>query len=266
MPNWVMNQLTCIFQTPEEYNAFKEKANPESFYNSFIPMPEVLEGTRSPHIEPNVFIAQVNKRKGTNFLSLEGIVIEGIASQRANEMLKNVKAFIVLLETDIFSNESMMYSKKMIEDLKSYESILEKNIIIDEWDAESATQLIQNLKAFESTGYYEWKKWCEHNWGVKWDAVRCTSKELPDFNTIIFTFDSPWGTPEHFVRQLSSLYPDATFEMVSGSIENDTHYEFTCCDGNFEETCSYETFKEAIEDGKWGGWDEWAEMFREDEE
>ena len=25
MPNWVMNQLTCIFQTSEEYNAFKEK-------------------------------------------------------------------------------------------------------------------------------------------------------------------------------------------------------------------------------------------------
>jgi hypothetical protein len=101
---------------------------------------------------------------------------------------------------------------------------------------------------------------------VKWDAVRCTSKELSDFNTLVYTFDSPWGTPEHFVRQLSSLYPDATFEMVSGSIENDTHYEFTCCDGNFEETCSYETFKEAVVDGKWGGWNEWAEMFQEDEE
>ena len=25
MPNWVMNELTCIFQTAEEYNAFKTK-------------------------------------------------------------------------------------------------------------------------------------------------------------------------------------------------------------------------------------------------
>ncbi len=207
-----MNQLTCIFQTPEEYNAFKEKANPESFYNSFIPMPPVLEGTLSPHIAPGDFINGVNKSKGTNFLTIEGVT---------------------------FSD--------------------------DKWDVERAKQIIKNIKAFEETGYHDWYSWNLTNWGVKWDAVRCTSKELSDFNTLVYTFDSPWGTPEHFVRQLSSLYPDATFEMVSGSIENDTHYEFTCCDGNFEETCSYETFKEAVVDGKWGGWNEWAEMFQEDE-
>jgi hypothetical protein len=125
---------------------------------------------------------------------------------------------------------------------------------------------MQNIKAFEETGYHDWYSWNLTNWGVKWDAVRCTSKELSDFNTLVYTFDSPWGTPEHFVRQLSSLYPDATFEMVSGSIENDTHYEFTCSDGNFEETCSYETFKEAVEDGKWGGWDEWSVLLEESEE
>ena len=54
--------------------------------------------------------------------------------------------------------------------------------------------------------------------------------------------------------------------MVSGSIENDSHYEFTCDNGKFEETCSYETFKEAVEDGKWGGMEQWAEMFEESEE
>jgi len=213
MPNWVMNQLTCIFQTQEEYNAFKEKANPESFYDSFIPMPPVLEGTLSPHIAPGDFINGVNRSKGTNFLTIEGVT---------------------------FSD--------------------------DKWDVERAKQIIKNIKAFEETGYHDWYSWNLTNWGVKWDAKDCKLKELSDFNTLVYTFDSPWGTPEHFVRQLSSLYPDATFEMVSGSIENDTHYEFTCSDGNFEETCSYETFKEAVEDGKWGGWDEWAEMFREDEE
>jgi hypothetical protein len=213
MPNWVMNQLTCIFQTQEEYNAFKEKANPESFYDSFIPMPPVLEGTLSPHIAPGDFINGVNRSKGTNFLTIEGVT---------------------------FSD--------------------------DKWDVERAKQIIKNIKAFEETGYHDWYSWNLTNWGVKWDAKDCKLKELSDFNTLVYTFDSPWGTPEHFVRQLSSLYPDATFEMVSGSIENDTHYEFTCCDGNFEETCSYETFKEAVVDGKWGGWNEWAEMFQEDEE
>jgi len=212
MPNWVMNELTCIFQTAEEYNAFKEKANPESFYNSFIPMPPVLEETQSPHVDVDKFIIQYNEENDTKYTTLEQIASFG-----------------------------------------------------NDWNKVIALHAIQNIKAFEETGYHDWYSWNLTNWGVKWDAVRCTSKELPDFNTIIFTFDSPWGTPEHFVRQLSSLYPDATFEMVSGSIENDTHYEFTCCDGNFEETCSYETFKEAVVDGKWGGWNEWAEMFQEDE-
>ena len=213
MPNWVMNELTCIFQTPEEYNAFKMKANTEELFASFFPMPEVLDGTLSPHIAPGNFIDGVNKSKGTKFLTLEGISLAG-----------------------------------------------------DEWDAERAKQIIKNVKAFEQTGYHDWYSWNIDNWGVKWDAVRCKSKELSDFNTIVFEFESPWGTPEQFVRELSKKYPTATFEMVSGSIENDTHYEFTCENGKFEESCSYETFKEAVEDGKWGGWDEWAELFEESEE
>jgi len=213
MPNWVMNELTCIFQTKEELDAFKNKANTEGLYNSFFPMPSVLDGTRCPHLDPDVFIAQVNKNRGTKFLTLEGIKLAG-----------------------------------------------------EKWDAEIATQLIQNLKAFEETGYYEWYAWNLDNWGVKWDAHGCKSKELTDFNTIIFNFNSPWGTPEHFVKQLSKLYPNATFEMVSGSIENDSHYEFTCVDGKYEETCSYDNFREAVEDGKWGGWDEWSDLLEESEE
>jgi hypothetical protein len=207
-----MNELTCIFQTKEELDAFKNKANTEGLYNSFIPMPTVLDGTRCPHLEPDAFIAQINNSRGTKFQTLEGIKLAG-----------------------------------------------------EKWDAEIATQLIQNLKAFEETGYHEWYAWNLDNWGVKWDAHDCKSKELTDFNTIIFNFNSPWGTPEHFVKQLSKLYPDATFEMVSGSIENDSHYEFTCVDGKYEETCSYDNFREAVEDGKWGGLNEWAELLEETE-
>ena len=208
-----MNELTCIFQTSEEYNAFKNRAKIEGLFNSFIPMPEALEGTLSPHIAPGDFINAVNKSKGTKFLTIEGIALAG-----------------------------------------------------DDWDAERAKQIIKNIKAFEQTGYHDWYSWNIDNWGVKWDAVRCKSKELQDFNTIIFEFDSPWGTPEQFVRELSKKYPTATFEMVSGSIENDMHYEFTCEDGNYQETCSYESFKEAVEDGKWGGMVEWADLLEESEE
>jgi len=206
-----MNELTCIFQTQEEYNVFKEKVNLEGLFNSFIPMPEVLDGTLSPHIAPGDFINGVNKRKNTNFLTLE----------------------------EVASCD-------------------------DEWDAHRAKEIAKNIKAFEETGYHDWYSWNLNNWGVKWDAVRPTAKY--DLLTITFSFDSPWGCPEQFVRELSKLYPNATFEMVSGSIENDCHYEFTCEDGKFEETCSYETFKEAVIDGKWGGWNEWSELLEESEE
>jgi hypothetical protein len=211
MPNWVMNELTCIFQTQEEYNVFKEKVNLEGLFNSFIPMPEVLDGTLSPHIAPGDFINGVNKRKNTNFITLE----------------------------EVASCD-------------------------DEWDSHRAKEIAKNIKAFEETGYHDWYSWNLNNWGVKWDAVRPTAKY--DLLTITFSFDSPWGCPEQFVRELSKLYPNATFEMVSGSIENDCHYEFTCEDGKFEETCSYETFKEAVIDGKWGGWSEWSELLEESEE
>jgi len=210
MPNWVMNELTCVFQTQEEYNVFKEKVNLEGLFNSFIPMPEVLDGTLSPHIAPGDFINGVNKRKNTNFITLE----------------------------EVASCD-------------------------DEWDSHRAKEIAKNIKAFEETGYHDWYSWNLNNWGVKWDAVRPTAKY--DLLTITFSFDSPWGCPEQFVRELSKLYPNATFEMVSGSIENDTHYEFTCEDGKFEETCSYETFKEAVMDGKWGGAKEWEMLFEESE-
>ena len=211
MPNWVMNELICSFQTQEQIESFKSKINLEGLFNSFIPMPEILDGTLSPHIAPGDFINGVNKSKGTNFLTLEEITT-----------------------------------------------------CDDNWDSERAKQVIKNIKAFESTGFHDWYSWSLDNWGVKWDAVRPTVKF--DLLTITFYFDSPWGCPEQFVRTLSTLYPEATFEMISGSIENDSHYEFVCDNGKFEETCSYETFKEAVEDGKWGGMAEWESLFEESEE
>ena len=211
MPNWVMNELTCIFQTQEEYNVFKEKINLEGLFNSFIPMPEILDGTQSPNIDVEKLILEYNKKTNSTSMGLTEI---------------------------INSNHP--------------------------WFSDLAKNALKNQQAFIETGYHDWYSWNLDNWGVKWDAVRPTVKF--DLLTITLCFDSPWGCPEHFVRELSKLYPNATFEMVSGSIENDCHYEFTCEEGKFEETCSYETFKEAVEDGKWGGMEEWEMLFEESEE
>jgi hypothetical protein len=212
MPNWVMNELTCIFQTSEELQSFKNRVDEKNFYNSFFPMPEILKDTQSPSVNIAKLFLEYNK-EGNNATTLQEII-----------------------------------------DAKH------------QWFSRVAEQALKNQQAFQETGYSDWYEWCNVNWGAKWDASNVVSKELPDFNTIIYTFDSPWGTPEHFVIELSKLYPDATIEMVSGSIENDNHYEFTCANGKMEITCCYETFREAVEEGKWGGWDEWAELFEESEE
>ena len=207
-----MNELTCIFQTSEELQSFKSKVDEENFYNSFFPMPEILQGTQCPNVNVDKLILECNK-EGHNFKTLQEII-------DANH----------------------------------------------KWFSGMAEQALKNQQAYIETGYYEWYQWCLDNWGVKWDASALRSKDLSDFNTVIYTFDSPWGCPEHFVIELSKLYPNVTFEMVSGSIENDTHYEFTCVDGRYEETCSYETFREAVEDGKWGGMSEWSDLLEESEE
>jgi hypothetical protein len=208
-----MNELTCIFQGSEELQSFKSKVDEENFYNSFFPMPEILQGTQSPNINEDKLILEYNEKTNSKAMGL----------------------------TEIIKSNHPLYSG-------------------------IAEQVLKNQQAYIATGYTNWYDWSLDNWGVKWDASALKAKELSDFNTVIYSFDSPWGTPEHFVIELSKMYPDAVFEMVSGSIENDTHYEFTCDNGKFEETCSYETFREAVEDGKWGGWDEWAELFEESEE
>lgn len=213
MPNWVMNELTCIFETSEEYQSFKKRVDEKNLYNSFFPIPEILIDTQAPSVNVDKLILEYNKETNSTAIGL----------------------------TEIIKSNHNFYSGL-------------------------AQQALKNQQAFVATGYSNWYDWNLSNWGVKWDASNVQSKELSDFNTVIYTFDSPWGTPEHFVIELSKLYPDATFEMVSGSIENDSHYEFTCENGRYEETCSYETFKEAIEDGKWGGMDEWSELFEESEE
>ncbi len=213
MPNWVMNELTCIFETKEECDAFKSKVDVENFYNSFFPMPEILSETQSPDVNVNALILDYNRETNSTAMGLTEIINSGHS-----------------LFTGI------------------------------------AQQALKNQQAQIATGFTNWYDWSCTNWGVKWDASDVQVKELPDFNTVIYSFNSPWDTPEKFVIELSKLYSNTVFEMVSGSIENDNHYEFTCKNGNMEITSCYGSFREAVEDGKWGGMAEWSDVYDEEEE
>ena len=213
MPNWVMNELTCIFQTKEECDSFMSKVDEDNLYQSFFPMPEILSETQSPDVNVNALILDYNRETNSTAMGLTEIINSGHS------------LFTVI-----------------------------------------AQQALKNQQAQIATGFTNWYDWSVDNWGVKWDASQVIVKKLPDFNTVIYSFNSPWDTPEKFVEGLSKLYPNVVFEMVSGSIENDNHYEFTCKDGKLEITCCYGSFREAVECGKWGGMAEWSEVFEESEE
>ena len=110
----------------------------------------------------------------------------------------------------------------------------------------------------------DWNSWCSLNWGIDSEARHLTVKY--DLLTITFSFDTPHVCPEQFVLSLSKLYPTAKFNMITGSVENNYHFEFTCVNGWLILTKEYETFKDAVEDGKWGGVEEWEILFEESEE
>jgi hypothetical protein len=210
MPNWVMNELICTFPNNEQFESFKNKINLEGLFNSFISMPEILDGTQSPNINPEKIIADFNK-EGNTATTLQEVVDSG-----------------------------------------------------HHWFSGMAKQAIKNQEAFKATGYYDWFSWSVNKWGVKWDASNPTAKF--DLLEITLCFDTAWDCPEQFVRTLSTLYPEVNFVMITGSIENDNHYEFAINNGEYEEICCYGTFKEAVEDGKWGGMSEWEILFEESEE
>jgi hypothetical protein len=214
MPNWTANELYVSFSSQEEKEQFKQIAQSQDqqfSFNGFIPMPEVLDGTLSPHIAPGDFINGVNKSKGTKFLTLIGIALSG-----------------------------------------------------DEWDAERAKSIIKNIEAFESTGYHNWHSWSCDNWGVKWDAGHSQLIEETD-TTLSYNFDTAWDTPETFFRSLFAMYPHLEFRVVTFSMESDYYYEIVKVDGEYQAAHEYESFREAIEDGKLGGVSEWQDLFTDED-
>jgi len=106
----------------------------------------------------------------------------------------------------------------------SLQDIIDSN---HHWFSGVAQQALKNQQAKIATGFSDWYEWSYANWGVKWDASNLKIKELSDFNTIVFSFNSPWGTPTKFVEELSKMYPHAIFELVAGSIENNRSEEHT---------------------------------------
>jgi hypothetical protein len=113
-------------------------------------------------------------------------------------------------------------------------------------------------------GFYNWCDWSIHNWGVKWDAGHSQLIEETD-TTLSYNFDTAWDTPETFFRSLFAMYPHLEFRVVTFSMESDYYYEIVKVDGKYQAAHEYESFREAIEDGKLGGIDQWQDLFTDED-
>lgn len=220
MPNWCDNEVHITFKNKEERDEFVKKAQcnesavPFTFQN-FVPMPECLVGTTSPHRDSEAFLQTLNKSYETSYASLKEIL-----------------------------------SSK----------------ILNDWDLGIVEGLILNLKAFEQTGYHDWYDWCVTNWGTKWDAHNPEVSYIGvDPCYVKFNFTTAWDYPISFFNKLVAMYPTAEFHFDLGSMENDTFFEAEGLEGDFYITHEYSDFREAIEDGKFGGVDNWQFLFEEEE-
>lgn len=215
MPNWTANELYITFPNKEEKEKFASIAKQDErifSFNGFIPMPEGLIETTSPHQTPEDFVARVNQRNHTNYQNL----------------------------TDVMNSRN-------------------------QWDADIAKGIAMNMEFHRKIGYYNWYDWSISNWGTKWDA--CHSSLIGETDTSLsYTFDTAWDTPMVFFNTLFNMYPDLEFRVVSHSIESDYYFEIVKEDGEYIVTEEYDSFREAIKNGKLGGEEEWQDFFEDDEE
>lgn len=64
-------------------------------------------------------------------------------------------------------------------------------------------------QALAANGFTDWHAWQAANWGVKW-GDSSTVVEVND-DSIVVSFDTPWGSPTEGLKQVSVLFPTLTF-------------------------------------------------------
>lgn len=79
----------------------------------------------------------------------------------------------------------------------------------------------------EKHGHRHWYSWCIDNWGTKWDLgnvsivrtalvpemVQLANQEEDPPGSVVIDFETAWSPPIEGFRQVSSMFPDLTFEL-----------------------------------------------------
>lgn len=56
-----------------------------------------------------------------------------------------------------------------------------------------------------------WYDWRIRNWGIKWDIEARIVDESE--NMLTYEFESPWGAPDNWVRNVALMFPDLSFKL-----------------------------------------------------
>jgi hypothetical protein len=57
------------------------------------------------------------------------------------------------------------------------------------------------------------KRWCEENWGTKWDMLDSSRKYVEGSDSVTYCYRTAWSPPWGFVEALSALYPELELRM-----------------------------------------------------
>ena len=113
-----------------------------------------------------------------------------------------------------------------------------------------------------------WYSFNNREWGCKWDVAVSNDNEYPDTqlysdepngenHVLVYGFDTPWGTPDEALLELSRQYPTLLFtleyeeetgwggemEILRGEVISESEYGWKCreCDHTEEDTPYCET-------------------------
>ena len=107
------------------------------------------------------------------------------------------------------SNDEQKELLKQVSSLKPEEGFISLFFplpaILEDTISPTPKDLDEDLRQqmISETGFDNWRDWCVHNWGTKWDPRLYGAKFIDD-NTLSLSFDSAWAPPIAFYEKLHS--------------------------------------------------------------
>ena len=176
MPNWVK---TIVKTEPKVLKDVLEKySNKGEFsFNKVIPMPKALEIESGSRGEVGMMFLFLNSNDESY-------------KSKINKTFHSLNMF----HSDIFKDIRFSEIKDNFEKYKT-----------DSNFAESIALGKKYIENYDKYGHATWYKWCNDNWGTKWDVSQFSHDE----DTMIF--ETAWDFAEPDFIELSKKFPEATF-------------------------------------------------------